>query len=45
MLRSLVAKPVVPAFGEGKFVRACGRQGKLDKCTRNTSMVLTKKGR
>jgi hypothetical protein len=45
MLRSLVAKPVMPAFEQGKFVRVYVRQGKLDKCTRNTSMVLTKKGR
>ena len=30
----------MPAFGQGKFVRVFGRQGKLDKGTRNTSMVL-----
>jgi hypothetical protein len=29
-----------PAFGQGKFVRVYGHQGKLDKCTRNTSMVF-----
>jgi hypothetical protein len=28
----------MPAFEQGKFVRVYGRQGKLDKCTRNTSI-------
>jgi hypothetical protein len=31
---------VMPGFGQGKFVRVYGRQGKLDKCISNTSMVL-----
>jgi hypothetical protein len=37
------AKLVMPAFGQGKFVRVYGRQGKLDKCTKNTCMVTSKK--
>ena len=28
------------ALGQGKFVCVYGPQGKLDKCRRNTSMVL-----
>jgi hypothetical protein len=30
----------MPASGQGKFVRVYERQGKLDKCKRNTSAVL-----
>ena len=33
------------AFEKGKFVLVCGHQGKLDKCTKNTSMVLANKRR
>jgi hypothetical protein len=40
--RSLVPKLVLPTLGQGKFVRVYGRQGKLDKCTRNTSMIFGK---
>jgi hypothetical protein len=35
--RSFVSKLVMPVFGQGKCVRVYGRQGKLDKCIRNTS--------
>ena len=42
---SLVPELVMPAFGQGKFVRVYGRQGKFDKRTRNTSMVLANKKR
>jgi hypothetical protein len=44
--RSLGPKLVMPAFGQEKLhVRVYGRQGKLDECTRNTSMVLANKRR
>jgi hypothetical protein len=43
--RSLVSKLVMPGFGQGRFVRVYGRQGKLDKCTRNSSMVLANERR
>jgi hypothetical protein len=43
--RSLVAKLDVPAFGQGKSVRVYVRQGKLDKCTRNISVVLANERR
>jgi hypothetical protein len=33
------------AFEKGKFVLVYGLQGKLDKCTKNTSMVLANKRR
>ena len=36
---------VMPDFGQGKCVRVYDRQGKLDKCTINTSMVLANERR
>ena len=43
----IVLKLVMPAFGQGKFVRVydCQAERKLDKCTRNTFMVLANKRR
>jgi hypothetical protein len=35
MLRQIAHLLVTPAFGQGKFVRVYGRQGKHGNCTRN----------
>jgi hypothetical protein len=40
--RLSVPKLVMSAFGQRQFIRVYGRQVKLDKCTRNTSISFGK---